>query len=407
MLLGVWDGLMPDAAAALTSSTKLGGRPVYTYPLPPQIESEITNRLAKCASCGDPMFLVLQSFSPLPNGNEQYNRMKYVYACNSAVCSTKESGSWRAFSITFSTHDAAAEDADNESEDSGEEPAFPATLPPFMYAAARLDFIDEPEEKATVLSRKEEMVLAVYERRVLAQKRAEAAKARGEEPDSDDEREAAKLVGDEDVQELEREIDLRNNDVDVAFEAFRSRLARAPHQVLRYQPGSRPLYMNPAKMASSSASPCPRCQGPQVMEFQLMPTLLYLLRVPQFVNRPTKAATDDGMDFATVTVMRCKNSQCGCSTEEELFSASAQPHRLVASCGPDVLDEDGQPVQCLLEVDSVLVEAAPTMDDEHGSPGIDTRPTLRDFFQGSPEANSSEQPQPVEAASTADQIHLK
>ena len=375
MLLGVWDGLMPEATAALSSSTKVGGQPVYTYPLPDTIKAEIDSKLTRCEACGDQMFLVLQSFSPLPNGNEDFNRMKYVYACNSTECSNKtEKATWRSFSVTFSSYDEAAENAEEEDEELEAPTAYPETLPPYTFPVGALDFIDEPAEKATVLSNHEERVLAVYERRVLAQKRVEAAIAKGEDPDTDDEAEAKKLVGDEDVKELEREIDLKNNAVDVAFDAFRLRVGRAPQQVLRYQPGSKPLYMNPSKMSSASVSPCPRCSGPQVVEFQLMPTLLYLLRVSQYT---TGKAGNEGMDFATVTIMRCKDDNCGCADLAALFDPSANKEngRIIEGC-------EGKALVCMLEVDSVLVESAPTMDDEHGAPGVDTRPTLRDVFQG-------------------------
>lgn len=72
------------------SSSHIGGLPFYhenddTLPSIIRNDTSITN--PKCASCDNPMYLLLQLHAPL----DDFNRTLYVFGCNNAVCHSRKS----------------------------------------------------------------------------------------------------------------------------------------------------------------------------------------------------------------------------------------------------------------------------------------------------------------------------
>ena len=134
-------------------------------------------------------------------------------------------------------------------------------------------------------------------------------------------------ITESDLEELDRNFDLKNKSTDIAYEKFRSILSRCPTQVLRYQRHGIPIFMNPDKTIHVVIPPCEMCGGPRAMELQLMPTAIFFLQVASFVDvdvvAARKPATDDGLDFATVTVYTCLR---GCQFRHRGARELMQPH---------------------------------------------------------------------------------
>jgi len=76
---------------------------------------------------------------------------------------------------------------------------------------------------------------------------------------------------------------------------FFTRVARAPSQVLRYRRGGRPLWTRSSPKPTDIPN-CPRCGAPRHFEFQLLPQLLYYLKL------------HDEIDFGTLAVYTCDAS---------------------------------------------------------------------------------------------------
>lgn len=287
MMLAVFDGYFVDPAAdALTSVTKLGGTPTFLAGSDSEAAQAVRTR-AVCKRCKRPMLLVAQSYCPLRDGA---NRMMYVFCCNRSACAQFPEDSWAALAVQCDREDPAIEEPAPETEqttdDAPEVAGSSSGGVAFPVSALAID-----EEPA-----KEEIVQTDMEREM--QRAAEAA---ADEPAGD--------ADAKDLQELEEQVDLKDKATDAYYEKFRARVARAPRQALRYQLNGAPVFMNPEKTIYASIPPCPRCGGPQSMELQVMPTVLFFLRTAK-VAAAAGSDNGDGTDFATVTVYACAQG-CG------------------------------------------------------------------------------------------------
>jgi pre-rRNA-processing protein TSR4 len=85
--------------------------------------------------------------------------------------------------------------------------------------------------------------------------------------------------------------------------SFQARISRAPEQVLRYcrSQDAKPLWplLDGQPKKSTDIQPCSHCGGPRNFELQVLPQLLYFLRVK---NEPSS------LDWATITVFSCTAS---------------------------------------------------------------------------------------------------
>lgn len=413
MLLGVWDGFLNPTEDLLSSVSKLGGKPVYMAPNAQEI-SDAVRPLTTCGVCGDQMFLLLQCYCPLPDGNEDWNRMKYVFCCNNATCCQQPQRSWVSLSVTSSSYDEAAEKGEGEVEEDDEVEEMPAAQhhAPNAFPAAGIDIVDEPaKSNVTVLNSEEQHFLAEYERRELKQRKIAEMRARGEEPDEQEILEAGMTR--EDAEDMEKEIDLKNKASDVAFDKFRKRIERCPKQVIRYQPGGQPLFMNPSSLKDIKVPACGRCGGPQAMELQIMPTVIFLLKTADYVRASATSrapltyaaasaevsaevkeavrAAGEGVDFATVTCYNCRNPKCG-SDAASLFE-KPEENSPFALTTRGIVGGATNEIKFNIRRDFLLVEGAPTLDEE-----------LRAQQVNSSEADSSSKIGPLAPGLTSETI---
>ncbi|KAG5479433.1 hypothetical protein LSCM1_04696 [Leishmania martiniquensis] len=385
VLLGLFDGYMSHKRDRLTSETKLGGTPTYFPPLGDAEKAQI-HRWTSCGICGHAMSLLAQAYSPLPTApaTHPHHRMVYVFACNSAYCSRQPASSMVSFSVQVDQEDeqALAENTDEEDEDEAIKmgPLLPselheAVLPPcYVYIGA------EPSREVVEPTDIERELIK------MAEENARSA------------------VSDEELQQLEQLVDLKGKRTDYLYERFRSRVARAPHQVLRYYErtvasavaeaaaalpsassrakDAKPIFMNPDKVKAMVTIPaCACCGAAQTAELQVMPTALYYLQVSQYtalaragaaaVTGPERALSvnaDDGCDFGTITVYVCAKD------------CAARQRGLV------------------LRRETLCVEEAPTMRDEErtgkadaaqaGAGSAARKVTLRELLQGNEEGEA-------------------
>lgn len=332
-MLGVYDGYLPLSHDELTSMTKAGGVPTIFHPSSTSSSSTaatdvITQRC--CRTCGQKLYLLMQAFCPLPSvpNGDPHHRMMYVLCCNSAECASRPNESWAVYSYQVNADDVEAFDA-NDSED--EEP-IPVEATPSQFLRAKnsfppvaMDIIPEPKKEVVVPTDVEaEIIRHVEEKQRYGEEGAE-----------------------EELENLEANLDLKAKSTDYFFDHFRRRLARCSSQILRYQYGGQPIFMNVENTKEVKVPPCGRCGGPRCMELQVMPTVLYYLQSRNYVPEGKKSG-DDGVDFATATVYVC---QKGC----------------LGSVEGEVVQEE-----------FLFVEPAPTMGEETGAEGA--KPSLRQYF---------------------------
>ncbi|KAM5138742.1 programmed cell death protein 2-like [Mantella aurantiaca] len=85
---------------------------------------------------------------------------------------------------------------------------------------------------------------------------------------------------------------------DLMFYKFLKKIAPCQQQILRYSLNGQPLCIKPLE-ATSQPTPCPRCGGRRIFEFQLMPALVTMLQ---------GAKTDILLEFGTVLIFTCERS---------------------------------------------------------------------------------------------------
>eukprot|EP00388_Colpodella_angusta_P003589 GDKJ01012582.1.p1 GENE.GDKJ01012582.1~~GDKJ01012582.1.p1 ORF type:complete len:290 (-),score=41.45 GDKJ01012582.1:96-848(-) len=211
---------------------------------------------------------------------------------------------------------------------------------------------------------------------------------------------------------MEKEIDMKNKASDVAFDKFRRRIERCPKQVIRYQPQGQPLFMNPASIKDAKVPACGRCGGPQAMELQIMPTVIFLLKTADFVKESATShvpltsaaasaevsedvkeavrAAGEGVDFATVTCYSCRNASCGSDTAS-LFEGQ-ELNSPFAIAGKGIIG--GNDVKFNIRKDFLLVEGAPTLDEEIQAQqkGTDTTSKVGPLASGVADTPTNEKP---------------
>ncbi|CCW70315.1 unnamed protein product [Phytomonas sp. Hart1] len=305
-LLGLFDGYMSRGDDQLTSETKLGGALTYFPPITPEQRGQI-DRWTRCGVCSHPMFLLLQAYSPLPQDapSTPHHRMLYVFCCNTSGCAREPSRSWAAFSLQVDQDDGEstlAADADVVLT----APLPPGELAPHSFPPCFVRVVEEPEEGEGVTPTDLELEMIK-----MAEANSRAADANHGVPFPDD-----------DLKALAQMVDLKDKRSDYYYEKFRTRVARAPTQLLRYHQRTppmaatgqglqgrheRPLFMNPhkLKLQQSTIPACAFCGASLVYEVQVLPTALYYMRVHEYVEDVGCSTGDEGVDFGTATVYTC------------------------------------------------------------------------------------------------------
>ncbi|CCW62977.1 unnamed protein product [Phytomonas sp. EM1] len=383
-LLGLFDGYMSRRDDQLTSETKLGGSPTY-LPLLSTEQQGLIDRWTSCGVCGHPMFLLLQAYSPLPGGTGEVgsavaspapptsspHRMLYVFCCNSSGCARQPSASWAAFSLQVDHDDDEESPRAAEEEVVATGPLLPSELAPNSLPPCFIRVVEEPAEAEGVVPTDLELEMI---RMAEANSRAAEANHGVEFPD-------------EDLKELAKVVDLKDKRSDYYYEKFRTQIARAPTQVLRYHqrtplplPPSnkpkeasggmpaqqakheRPLFMNPQKLKlkQSTIPACSFCGASLAYELQVMPTSLYYLRVHEYVNHASHKSGDEGVDFGTATVYTCSKD---CSLLQK--GVHLRREVVVVEEAPQLNDDN-------------LFDEAPAGEGAAGSPGpwINLRNTM-------------------------------
>ncbi|CAG9573458.1 conserved hypothetical protein [Leishmania major strain Friedlin] len=402
----------------LTSETKLGGTPTYFPPLSDADKAQI-RRWTSCGVCGHAMSLLTQAYSPLPTApaSRPHHRMVYVFGCNSGYCSRQPTSSMVAFSVQVDQEDeqALAENAEEEDEDEVIEtgPLLPSELPEAVLPPCYVYIDAEPSKEAVVPTDIERELIKMAEEN------------------------ARSTVTDEELQQLEQTVDLKDTKTDYYYEKFRSRVARAPNQVLRYYERTvaaaaatsaslrakdvKPIFMNPDKVKAMVTIPaCACCGSTQTAELQVMPTSLYYLHVSEYTALARADAAAMAAPAGTLAAASTHSNVVDTQSPVASPSASTTTCKASALSGAATGTEKAIPANVddgcdfgtitvyvcakdcaarqhgvVLRRETLCVEEAPTMRDEEragkadaakaGTDGATHKVTLRELLHGNGE----------------------
>jgi pre-rRNA-processing protein TSR4 len=287
--LALPDGPFLDNEEILDISvSRLGGAPVLTTMI----------EIPKCGSCKCSLFFILQMDCPLPD----VDRILYVFACNTAKCSTFPEA-WLSYFHYFSKTDERNEQISKNrrfggsdfeltekalsslqiSESSSETTVFSFQDFPRQFPCISLKICEEFWNEPSYKKNTAKMAFI-----------PPITPATGE---------------DADVYEK-----ILPAGIDKKFEYFQKRVAAYPRQCVRYSPGGKLLPFSVKQIPAPP--PCPTCHSPRKFDLQLMPAILhylpvskekYLVQIPKEF-RSNHPLFGDEMQWGTVFIYSCQSA---------------------------------------------------------------------------------------------------
>lgn len=297
--------------------TKIGGRPTWPLGL-----EEMEGKLGlerdglKCGSCGSALFLVLQMDCPWTGEEAFFDRIMYVFGCNSRVCTeTQGSKAWKAFVVQMPKKGKPGTDA---------APSKPTTslwdsvmlggASQAMSTLSLQDSTDDNDEPCSVYEKEYPVGFPPLRLHICEEMIRETRTSCRESFEGDAEMipaayrvDAGEQWGGEQYESVEAAMG-----VDKAFMAFQKRVSSYPRQCVRFSPSGRPLPFHQDN-AISGGGRCGECGRERVFELQLMPAILSLLPCGEeehVKHLPATARSQhpvfgDGMEWGTVVVFSC------------------------------------------------------------------------------------------------------
>ncbi|KAI8340254.1 programmed cell death protein 2 [Chlamydoabsidia padenii] len=347
-LLGVPDGTISTDDDTDPYLTKLGGLPVWLNDKTPPSD------YCKCHVCGGWLYLLCQSYIPLPDS--VYHRVIYILACNRRSCMRKE-GSFsviRSHMVDEEYLRAQQQKEEQKKKREEQKKASPGFGTPQGFQLGDLwggskSFGSSTTSGFGMTAKPATETLAERLGKLQIDKKEEHKPKLSTEPPvttSDLPSFPAEYLyitpeNTENTKELEFDmsryqeyLDLESVDdndtdgtwaneqyekdqlprgVDKQFKKFMDRVACEPSQCIRYEWDGLPLFYQYAE--GNQGGSCDACGGPRVYEMQLMPNVLSILPTAEYAaatdtplsTTKTLEGMNVGMEFGTVLVYVCKN----------------------------------------------------------------------------------------------------
>eukprot|EP00126_Sphaerothecum_destruens_P002387 Sdes_comp15827_c0_seq1m4904 len=315
--------------------SKVGGIPAWLNPLTAPCHSDIC-----CQICRQSMVFLLQIYAPL-SMEQCFHRSVFVFCCANGKCHF-ENDAAKIFKVFRNQLPAINQfyktpenqDSDTSSgsqqEDSGLVGRFSAldlswkyfqeyeiiteTEPSIQHQLPENGSSEHIEEDASTdeeedSSTRQQVRLSQFQKIVteLRQKQREAGENFDEENWDDSCFEQS-----------------HQNSIDETFKQFQHRISAEPEQICRYERGGQPLWVSDQIDQKLNSLCCKSCGGKVVFEFQILPQLLYFLRVERL-----QESTDSyenirhSIDWGTLAIYTCANS---CSLTSQGGSLYLEEH---------------------------------------------------------------------------------
>uniref|UniRef100_A0A6G3MHG9 Programmed cell death protein 2 (Trinotate prediction) n=1 Tax=Henneguya salminicola TaxID=69463 RepID=A0A6G3MHG9_HENSL len=89
---------------------------------------------------------------------------------------------------------------------------------------------------------------------------------------------------------------------DKQFKKFHAKIKDRPKQIIRYDRGGIPLYISKNNQPTDDDIPiCPKCRQKFIFEFQILPQLIYFLKLKEIINAKS-------IDWGTIMIYTCPES---------------------------------------------------------------------------------------------------
>jgi pre-rRNA-processing protein TSR4 len=273
--------------------SKIGGFPVWLYPTRP-----LSVEMATCNQCGDPLLLLLQLYAPEDDPPEAFHRMIYVMCCRKGQCNTFKV--WR-----------SQLPKENPYYKLNDQRQWELICKPQTTCGLRGTKQCSRCHQAIYCSRPHQIYdwtvgghretctktdITIKPNKLLFHEYEIVSEPEGEEDKNInlDNVEIDKTVSTEET------IEDSKVGVDKAFLTFQQRILRSPDQILRYarvdENPTEPLWVSDLGRPTT-IPPCEHCGSERTFEFQILPQLLYYLKMD-----PT---SKDALDWGTLLIYTC------------------------------------------------------------------------------------------------------
>lgn len=289
--------------------TKIGGKPCWNVSETELKKAGVSTDVLKCQACGAQLYLVLQMDCPWPGEEGRFDRVMYVFGCNSRLC-TEQQGTkaWKAFVLQVpktATEPVAKPASKGLWDVIMSEPVATPSTGAVEQAVKQMSledatFYDEAypvEFPAIKLHICEEMI----------QEKSTGNKKSLAEEEQIPEAFSVKLCEEDWGQEAYESSHPMG--VDKAFLTFTKRTSSYPRQCVRFSPTSAPLLF--CQETIPDVGCCSRCGQRRMFEAQLMPAVLSLLPtngdkyLGHVAKRNSHPLFGDGMEWGTVMLFTC------------------------------------------------------------------------------------------------------
>ncbi|KAI8339017.1 programmed cell death protein 2 [Chlamydoabsidia padenii] len=332
-------GYAEDPETPLTADTfpsKSGGKPAWLNP-----EHVLTVDQVTCASCEQPMVLLLQLYTPEDHPPEAFHRTVYVFCCKNGACVKQD---WKKCFKVFRSQLARENPyypppEDSEDEDSNIDFIAKAFNAPKLcvicgvagpktcgqchavnYCSREHQMVDwnmcqHKQQCKLTQQRQDDDIERLRQTRVFTEKEIVSEPEGKGEDGAEEEAQAAFSQQNNDstttttsnalVPAGEETAEDSEVAVDDCFLRFQLKLQLYPDQVIRYDrveydmPDREPLWVQEGQKPTTIPD-CPHCHGPRTFEFQILSTLLNFLGVSHLAT--------DSLDWGSLYVYTCKRN---------------------------------------------------------------------------------------------------
>lgn len=310
--------------------SKLGGRPAWLDPLNLPPPSQVT-----CQHCHQPLTFLCQLYCPLEGRDDCFHRTVFVLVCAAPGCSSQTTGSVLAVrgqlprvNSFYSQHPPpAGSEAVQQSEElvagrqlcvvcgaAGDKKC--SVCRQVAYCSRKHQTADWwAGHKSSCSDGAAGRACETYllpESELVIEDEPSADGGVGDEDEQQDETleqrnkrllsTTKQSLSGADLTELQKSAASSCAAADFHYRRFRRRIAREPHQLIRYQRGGQPLWVSSRNQPSAAdIAACVNCGANRQFEFQVMPQML------NHVWKDT-AVGEDSVDWGTLAVFTCSTS---------------------------------------------------------------------------------------------------
>eukprot|EP01135_Chromosphaera_perkinsii_P005842 Nk52_evm2s368 gene=Nk52_evmTU2s368 len=310
--------------------SKVGGRPAWLAPVQDEEDKSVQKGMGldakqemHCNVCGVKMLFLLQIYAPLDSREDCYHRSIFMFCCANGDCHLKGSVNdvfcvlrcqMPRINDIYPFEEPLSDEEEEEEEKREEDMELDSKSAKFL----EYEIVTEVEDLQAMHVKKDD-----------SDDDSESEEEEDEDRRLEDFRRIASVI-EKRHEEKGEDYNGENWDEgyfdsaqekmeDKTFKAFQSRIAIEPEQIARYERAGMPLLVSDCEDKDTlfkKVNSCKHCGGEMVFEFQVLPQLLYFLKVEQQTEMGDvgKGMSTTAIDWGTLMVFTCSQS-CSAGTD--------------------------------------------------------------------------------------------